>query len=262
MESKNTLQLERPICFFDLETTGVDTQNDRIIEISICKVFPNGERITKTQRVNPGIPIPAEASEVHKIYDVDVESEPSFKSYAKGIYQFIKDSDIAGFNSNKFDAPMLLAEFTRANVDWDITNHKFIDVGNIFKIKEPRTLVQAAKYYLDLDITEVAHSAEVDTTATADIFFEMFKKYDDMPTDINSLAILSNYDKELIDLSGWFVQGAEKGDIIFNIGKHKGKNIKNHLDYLDWMVKQESIPKDTKDICRKFLKPKIPTNNL
>ena len=245
------VNLERPICFFDLETTGVNVSTDRIVEISICKLQVDKERITKTRRVNPGMPIPVGASEVHKIYDIDVKDEPMFKSLAKGIHEFIKGCDIGGFNSNRFDAPLLYAEFKRAGIEWDYSESNFVDVGNLFKIKEQRTLVAAAKFYLDLDITELAHSAEVDTNATVDVSEAMLKKYEDLPSEIDKLALFSNYDKEIIDLSGWFVPGVLPGEIVFARGKHVGQNILHHRDYLQWMIGKD-FPEDTIKICHKY----------
>lgn len=245
------MKLERPICFFDLETTGTDVQKDRIVEISICKLLPDRERITKTKRINPGIPIPAGASEVHKIYDVDVKDEALFISYAKNIHQFISGCDIGGFNSNRFDAPLLYNEFLRAGIEWDYSDVNFIDVGNIFKIREQRTLVAAAKFYLDLDITQLAHSAEVDTIATVDVFEAMYRKYEDLPTEVSELALYSNFDKKILDLSGWFSEGVLPGEIIFNRGKYIGEPIKAHRDYLQWMLGRD-FPTDTLKICKEY----------
>lgn len=153
------LNLKRPIVFFDLETTGVDTARDRIVEISMIKVMPDGEEITRTRRLNPGMHIPAEATAVHGITDDDVKECPTFAQVAKSLEQFIRGCDFGGFNSNRFDLPVLVEEFLRAGVDVDLKKRKFIDVQNIFHKKEQRTLVAAYRFYCDKDLDD-AHSAE------------------------------------------------------------------------------------------------------
>ena len=159
------LNLKRPIIFFDLETTGVDTSKDRIVEISMIKIMPDGEEIVKTRRINPGMPIPPEATAIHGISDADVADQPLFAQVAKSLEQFVRGCDFGGFNSNRFDLPMLVEEFMRAGIDVDFKRRKFIDVQNIFHKKEQRTLVAAYKFYCDKEL-EGAHSAEADTRAT------------------------------------------------------------------------------------------------
>ena len=173
------LNLKRPIIFFDLETTGIDTAKDRIVEISMVKVMPDGEEITKTRRINPGMHIPEEATAVHGITDEDVKECPTFAQVAKSLEQFIRGCDFGGFNSNRFDLPVLVEEFLRAGVDVDFKRRKFVDVQNIFHKKEQRTLVAAYKFYCDKNL-EDAHSAEADTKATYEVLMAQLDRYDDL----------------------------------------------------------------------------------
>ena len=173
------LKLKRPIIFFDLETTGVDTAHDRIVEISMVKIEPDGTKHVKTRRINPEMPIPAEATAVHGISDEDVKDEPTFKQIAKSLAKFIEGCDFGGFNSNRFDLPMLVEEFMRADVDVDFRKRKFVDVQNIFHKKEQRTLVAAYKFYCDKDL-ENAHSAEADTLATYEVLEAQIERYGDI----------------------------------------------------------------------------------
>lgn len=247
------LKLERPICFFDLETTGVDVEKDRIVEISICKVYTDWSREVKTRRVNPLIQIPKEATDVHGISNEDVKDEPTFAQIAKGIYSFIDGCDVGGFNCNRFDIPLLNNEFTAVGIRWAYQDIHFIDAGNIFKIQEPRTLSAAVKFYLGKEM-ESAHSAEADITATVDVFIGQLAKYPDMPKSIPELAKFSNFDKEVLDLSGWFSYDKD-GDIIFLKGKHIGKKAKENLDYVQWMAYKinPNFPPDVCKICNQIL---------
>lgn len=181
------LNLKRPIIFFDLETTGVDTARDRIVEISMVKVMPDGEEIRKTRRLNPGMHIPAEATAVHGITDEDVKDCPTFAQVAKSLEQFIRGCDFGGFNSNRFDLPVLVEEFLRAGVDVDFKRRKFIDVQNIFHKKEQRTLVAAYKFYCDKELDD-AHSAEADTLATYEVLQAQLDRYPDLRNDVDALA--------------------------------------------------------------------------
>ena len=200
------LNLKRPIVFFDLETTGVDTTKDRIIEISMIKVMPNGEEIvngnevSRTMRINPGMHIPEGASAVHGIYDEDVKDAPTFAQIAKSLSQFIEGCDFGGFNSNRFDLPMLVEEFLRANVDVDFKSRKFIDVQNIFHKMEQRTLVAAYKFYCDKELVD-AHSAEADTRATYEVLKAQLDRYPELQNDIASLAEFSSRG-EVADFAG------------------------------------------------------------
>ena len=232
------LNLKRPIVFFDLETTGVNTSHDRIVEISLIKVMPNGDEIIRTRRINPEMPIPAEATAVHGITDEDVKNEPTFRQIAKSLYQFIQGCDFGGFNSNRFDLPLLVEEFLRAGVvDVDFKRRKFIDVQNIFHKKEQRTLVAAYKFYCDKDLTE-AHSAAADTQATYEVLCAQLDRYEDLQNDIDFLADFSARDKT-VDYAGRIIYN-EKGEEVFSFGKYKGKTVEEVFriepSYYAWMM--------------------------
>ncbi len=247
------LNLNRPICFFDLETTGTNISTDRIVEIAITKVFPDGKEEVKCRKINPTIPIPLEASLVHGIYDEDVKEEPTFKQVAKGLYDFMKDCDLGGFNSNKFDVPLLLEEFHRVGIDFDISNINLVDVQNIFHQMEQRTLVAAYKFYCDKDLTD-AHSAAADTNATYEVLKAMLDKYEKTEfTDkegntsvpvVNDVPKLAEFSKRNnnVDLAGRFVYNKENMEC-FNFGKHKGKPVEQVLSeepsYYAWMMNGE-----------------------
>ncbi len=231
------LNLKRPIIFFDLETTGVNTSKDRIVEISLVKVMPDGEEIIKTRRINPEMPIPAEATAIHHITDEDVKDCPTFKQIAKSLYQFMMGCDFGGFNSNRFDLPMLVEEFMRAGVDVDFKSRKFIDVQNIFHKMEERTLVAAYRFYCDKDLTE-AHSAEADTLATYEVLKAQLDRYNILENDIEALAKFSSRG-ETADYAGRIGYN-DKGEEIFLFGKHK--NVPVHVvfekepGYYNWLM--------------------------
>ena len=216
------LNLKRPIVFFDLETTGVDTARDRIVEISMIKVMPDGEEITRTRRLNPGMHIPAEATAVHGITDDDVKECPTFAQVAKSLEQFIRGCDFGGFNSNRFDLPVLVEEFLRAGVDVDLKKRKFIDVQNIFHKKEQRTLVAAYKFYCDKDLDD-AHSAEADTRATYEVLKAQLDRYPDLENDVAALADFSARG-EAADYAGRILYN-DKGEEVFGFGKYKGRSV-------------------------------------
>ncbi len=247
------LKLTRPIVFFDIETTGLTIGHDKIVEISLVKVHPDLNRETMTMRINPGIHIPEEASAVHGIYDEDVADKPTFKMVAHKVAQFIEGCDIGGYNSNKFDIPMLAEEFLTAGMtDIDLRKTNCVDVQNIFHKKEQRTLSAAYKFYCGKDLIG-AHGAEADTMATADVFFAQVDRYDDLPTDIKSLAEYSAMNKN-VDYAGRMVYD-EKGEVVFNFGKHKGKGVKfvflSEPNYYDWMM-QGDFSQDTKRILTRL----------
>lgn len=231
------LSLKKPIVFFDLETTGVDVAKDRIVEISILKLHPDGKKEVKTRRINPQMPIPKEASEVHGIYDEDIAEEPTFKALAKSLAQFIGNSDLAGYNSNKFDVPLLVEEFLRVGVDFDISNRSLVDVQNIFHKMEQRTLVAAYKFYCDKDLTD-AHSAEADNTATYEVLEAQLERYEELENNVEFLSEFSRRTNNA-DLMGRIVYN-EEGVEVFNFGKHKGKAVTQVLEqqpsYYNWMM--------------------------
>ena len=216
------LQLKRPIIFFDLETTGVDTSNDRIVEISMIKVGFDGSKQIKTRRINPEMPIPAEATAVHGITDEDVKDEPTFKQIAKSLAQFIEGCDFGGFNSNRFDLPVLVEEFMRAEVDVDFKRRNYVDVQNIFHKKEQRTLVAAYKFYCDKDL-ENAHSAEADTMATYEVLEAQIERYGDIGNTVEELAAFSTHGKT-VDFAGRIALD-DKGVEVFTFGKYKGRSV-------------------------------------
>ena len=231
------LNLKRPLAFFDLESTGVNVASDRIVEICILKAMPDGSEEIKTLRINPQIPIPIEASLVHGIYDADIANEPIFKQVGEELARFLDNCDLAGYNSNRFDIPMLVEEFLRAGVDFDIDNRFFVDVQNIFHKMEERTLSAAYKFYCQ-KILEGAHSAEADAQATYEILEAQVTRYPQMGATVDSIVQFTGED-EMVDFARRFIK--ENGIEIFNFGKHKGKTVEKVLkeepQYYDWMMK-------------------------
>jgi len=232
------LQLKKPIVFLDLETTGVNVGADRIVEIALLKIFPNGNKDSKTMRINPTIPIPEEASKVHGIYDKDILDCPTFNDVARDINAFLGGSDLGGYNSNKFDIPLLIEEFTRAGIHFDLNERKLVDVQNIFHKMEQRTLAAAYKFYCNKDLMN-AHSAEADTTATYEVLLSQLDKYETLKNDVDFLAQFSSITRN-VDLAGRIVFN-EKGEEVFNFGKYKGRLVKEVFktepSYYDWMMK-------------------------
>jgi len=245
------LHLARPLAFIDLETTGTDTENDRIVEIAICKLFPDMSRETRSRRINPWMPIPKEATAVHGITNSDVADCPSFGELALSIWYFLDHCDIAGFNSNKFDLPMLYAEFLRAGITWDYRACHMVDVGNIFKIREPRTLSAAVKFYCGKD-HEGAHAAEADVEATADVLLGQLDAYQDLPAEVSELALESNYGRPVLDLSGKFTLN-DQGVVVFAFGKYPNQPAVQHRDYLEWMLYKANFAPDTRQIAQYVL---------
>jgi DNA polymerase III subunit epsilon len=233
------LTLNKPICFFDLETTGIQVAMDRIVEISILKVWPNGNKESVTWRVNPEQPIPAQATEIHGIDDAMVADEPNFKTLAPKVVQMIKDSDLAGFNSNRFDIPLLAEELLRAEIDIDLRKHAAIDVQTIFHKMEKRTLTAAYKFYCDKDL-ENAHSAEADTLATYEVLEAQLERYPELGSDVASLAEFAGY-----------LQYDDQGQEIFAFGKHKGTSVARVLEqepgYFGWLLNAD-FPRYTKKV--------------
>lgn len=242
------LNLTKPVCFFDLETTGINITNDRVVEISILKVFPNGNKESKTWLVNPEMPIPAETSAIHGITDERVANEPTFKALAKDIYAMIKDSDLAGFNSNRFDIPLLAEEMLRAEIDFDMKGRVAIDVQTIFHKMEQRTLSAAYKFYCDKGL-ENAHSAEADTLATYEVLKAQLERYDELENDAKFLAEFSSR-KKFADFAG-FLMFNKEGEECFAFGKHKGKKVTEVLDkepgYFGWLLNAD-FPLYTKKV--------------
>lgn len=242
------LKLHKPLCVFDLETTGTNIFKDRIVEICVLKVNPDASRESKLWRVNPEMPIPKESSLVHGIWDEDVADAPTFKEIAPKVMEMIKDSDLGGFNSNRFDIPLLAEEFLRVGIDFDFTKHKAIDAQAIFHKKEPRNLSAAYQFYCGKSL-ENAHSAEADTLATFEVIDAQVGKYEDLPNDINALSEFSSHNK-FADLAG-FVAYNQQGVEIFTFGKYKGQVVKEvfqkDIGYFGWIQNAE-FPLYTKKV--------------
>lgn len=246
------LNLKKPICFFDLETTGIKVATDRIVEIAILKIYPNGNKESHTWRVNPEMPIPKESSQIHGITNEMVANEPTFKQLAPKVYNLIKDSDLAGFNSNRFDIPLLAEELLRAEIDFDLKKALAIDVQTIFHKMEKRTLEAAFKFYCNQDLTN-AHSAAADTHATYEVLKAQLKKYDALENDVNFLATFSSH-RNHADFAG-FISYNEDGAEIFSFGKYKNKLVTEVLEkdsgYFGWLLNAD-FPLYTKQVLTRI----------
>lgn len=242
------LNLSRPLAFFDLETTGIQVADDRIVEISVIKLLPSGEEEVMTRLVNPGRPIPKEASDVHGITDERVADAPLFKEVAKEIIDFIGDSDLAGFNCLKFDVPLLMEEFLRNGFDLDMRKRMVVDVQNIFHKMEQRTLSAAYRFYCDSDLNN-AHSAEADTRATKEILLAQVQRYPDLKNDVTFLHEFGRRGA-MVDFAGHIVEN-DRGIPVFNFGKYKGREVvqvlKENPGYYGWMMDAQ-FPAYTKKV--------------
>lgn len=239
------LQLKKPLAFIDLETTGVNLGTDRIVELAIVKILTDGTKSVKRKLINPGMPIPKQASDIHGITDEMVKDAPSFKQIAQEIKQMLDGCDFAGYNSNRFDIPLLMEEFLRAQVDFDMKNRKLLDVQNIFHKMEPRTLGAAYKFYCSKTL-DGAHSAEVDASATYEILEAQIERYPELGTNIDSILKVIGED-QIVDFARRFIM--ENGVEVFNFGKFKGRPVadvlKSEPQYYDWMMKGD-FPQHTK----------------
>lgn len=248
MDNSIRLKLERPIIFFDLETTGTNVTQDRIVEISYIKVYPDGREEKKSRRLNPEMPIPPASTAVHHITDEDVKDEPTFRQIAKSLFTIFEGCDIAGYNSNKFDVPVLMEEFGRCGINFDISGRHFIDVQNIFHKMEQRTLVAAYRFYCGAEL-DGAHSALADTQATYEVLLGQLKRYDELENNVEFLSKFSTIGRN-VDLAGRIVLN-DNDEPIFNFGRYKGKTVKEILrrepSFFDWIM-QGDFPKNTKDI--------------
>lgn len=242
------LKLTRPICFFDLETTGTDVAKDRIVEISVLKIFPNGNKESKTWLVNPEMVIPANVIAIHGITNEKVANEPTFKDLSRTIYNMIKDSDLAGYNSDRFDIPLLAEEMLRAEIDFDMKNRVAVDVQTIFHKMEKRTLGAAYKFYCDKTLEE-AHSAEADTLATYEVLKSQLERYEELENDVKQLSEFTRR-KHSVDFAGYIVYNKE-GEEIFSFGKHKGKKVEEVMEkepgYFGWLLNAD-FPLFTKKV--------------
>ncbi|MFC2137746.1 exonuclease domain-containing protein [Bacteroidota bacterium] len=242
------LSLKNPLIFFDLETTGINVASDRIVELSYLKVYPNGNKTSKTIRVNPTIPIPKHASDIHGIKDEDVKNEPPFSEVAKLLAKEFEGCDLAGYNSNKFDIPLLAEEFIRADVDMDLKKRNLIDVQVIFHKMEQRTLGAAYKFYCEKTL-ENAHSAEADTLATYEILKAQLDRYSNLKNDLEFLSKFSAHTRNA-DFVGRIVFNEDDKET-FNFGKYKGKTVEEVFEkdpaYYNWMMNND-FPLYTKKV--------------
>jgi DNA polymerase-3 subunit epsilon len=261
------LNLSKPLAVFDLETTGIRVANDRIVELSVLRVETDNTTSIKTYRINPGIPIPLEATLIHGISDEDVKDSPSFKELAPELLELFSNCDLSGYNSNKFDIPLLVEEFLRAEVEFDLRGRYFIDVQNIFHKMEPRTLKAAYKFYCKKDLVD-AHSAEADTLATFEILKAQIERYKDTEYEDedgnlsipikNDMSALHEFsiNTRFVDLIGHIVFNSQQEEV-FNFGKHKGRKVedvfKKEPQYFDWMMKAE-FPLSTKKVIQSIKK--------
>ncbi|MFN2395146.1 MAG: exonuclease domain-containing protein [Bacteroidales bacterium] len=269
------LKLNRPIAFFDIESTGTNVVKDRIVEICFFKVMPDGTTETKLRRINPTIPIPPEVTAIHGITNADVENEPTFTQVAKSLNEWLKDCDLSGYNSNKFDVPMLIEEFLRCDIDFSLKNRNLVDVQNIFHKMEPRTLKAAYKFYCGKELVD-AHTAEADTIATYEILLSQIERYEDteyidndgnvskpVKNDINALYQFS-YNHRNVDLVGHIVYNAKDREC-FNFGKHKGKTVedvfKKDPHYYDWIMNAD-FPLSTKNVIKEIRFRALENSNM
>jgi DNA polymerase III subunit epsilon len=247
------VDLKKPIVFFDLETTGVNVSADRIVEIALIKINTDSSREEFHRLVNPTMPIPVHVSEIHGIYDIDVKDKPTFKEIVEEVAAFIGESDLAGYNCLKFDVPLLAEEFMRAEFPIDLLNRDIIDVQNIYHKMEPRTLSAAVQFYCDKNLDN-AHSALADTRATLDVFIAQLDKYETLANKVEELSDFSRFGPKSADFANRIIFN-EKGQEVFNFGKHKGKTVeevfKVEPGYYSWMMNGE-FPLYTKQVIKRI----------
>ncbi|HMO62746.1 MAG TPA: 3'-5' exonuclease [Ferruginibacter sp.] len=256
-----SLELIRPIAFIDLETTGVNLSNDRIVEIAIVKIMPDGSRQKKRKLINPEMPIPKSSSDIHGITDDMIKDAPTFKQASNELKQFIENCDLAGYNSNRFDIPLLMEEFLRAGITVDLSTRRMVDVQHIFYTMEPRTLTAAYKYYCQKEL-EGAHGAEADINATIDVLLAQLERYPQLGTTVDSILKTIGEEK-IVDYARRFLFD-DKGQEIFNFGKYKGQVVadilKKEPQYYDWMMKGD-FPLHTKQKLTEILNRTLLKNN-
>lgn len=247
------LSLKKPIIFFDLEATGTDPGTDRIVEIAMIKINPNGSKEKYVKRINPTVPIPPETTAIHGISDEDIKDAPTFKQIAKELYEWMKGCDLGGYNAVRFDIPMLAEELLRCNVQVDFTERKFVDVQQIFFKKETRTLSAAYEFYCNKQM-ENAHNAEVDIETTIEVLEAQLDKYGDLENDVKALHSFTNGDEGIVDYARRMVM--KNGEPIFNFGKYKGRKVtdvlKEQPQYYDWMMNAD-FPLHTKQKLTEIL---------
>lgn len=250
------LQLKKPLLFLDLETTGLDRETDKIIQIAFCKLnaIDGFADQVYSSYVNPQIPITEGAFKVHGITNEMLKDAPIFSEIAGDVFEFMVGCDLAGYNSNYFDIPLLKNELARCGIILDPQAFHMVDVGNLFKIKEPRNLASAVRFYVDpmQGNFHPDHDARTDASATAAVFRAQLKHYPDLPATVEELALLTNYGQKVADLSGKFVYNTE-GSLLLNFGKHKGKPAHDHFDFIEWMYYRADFAHDTRAICEQIL---------
>lgn len=234
------LELTRPLAFIDLETTGINVATDRIVELAIVKVMPDGSQLQKRKLINPEMPIPKASSDIHGITDEMVKDAPTFKDVANEVRQFLDNSDLGGYNSNKFDIPVLVEEFLRAGLDLDMGNRKMVDAQKVFFQMEPRNLTAAYKYYCNKELLG-AHGALADVTATWEVLDAQVARYDNIGKTVESIIRATGGEEEIVDFAKRMVK--QKGKIVFNFGKYKGTEVtevlKKEPQYYDWMMRSD-----------------------
>jgi DNA polymerase-3 subunit epsilon len=252
------LKLQRPLVFFDLETTGIDVLSDRIVEISILRVEIDGTQEGRTRRIDPERPIPAAATAIHGIRDEDVQGAPTFRQIAKGLLELIGDADLAGFNILRFDVPLLERELNACGLDLRVPQRRLIDAMTIFHRKERRNLEAAVRFYLGRDHAD-AHSAEADVAATVELLDAQLERYTDLPRSVDELESWSAGERPTVDRSGKFTW--RDGEAVFAFGKHQGKSLRavaiEAADYLEWVV-QADFPAEAKEIVAAALRGEFP----
>lgn len=253
------LDLDRPLVFFDLETTGIDPARDKIVEICVLRVEPDGSRESRTRRINPGRPIPPAASAVHGIRDEDVATEPAFRQIARGLLDFLRGADLAGFNVARFDLPLLDREFRDAGLDLELSDRRVVDAMTIYHRKERRDLSAAVRFYLDRE-HEGAHTAEADVTATEEILDAQLARYEDLPRTVKDLAAWTRGVRPgAVDQSGKLVR--KDGEVVLGFGKHQGKTLRRVAEenrgYLEWIVRSD-FPPDAQEIVAAALRGEFP----
>jgi DNA polymerase-3 subunit epsilon len=253
MADMKNLNLERPLVFFDLETTGTDPARDRIVEIALLRIEPDGERLARTRRINPERAIPPEATAVHGIRDEDVREEPPFRRIARGLLELLEGADVAGFNVRRFDLPLLDRELRDCGMDLQLDQRRVIDVMTLFHRMEPRDLSAAVRYYLGRE-HEGAHEAEADLNATIDVLDAQLERYADLPRSVEELDAWSRPRRNAVDEQGKFVR--RQSEIVFAFGKHRGRPLgvvaREAPDYLRWIVGSD-FPEDAKQLVRQAL---------
>jgi DNA polymerase-3 subunit epsilon len=244
-----TLQLTRPLVFFDLETTGTDIARDRVVQIAALKIHPGGDEEMKSRLINPTVPIPPAATAIHGITDADVAGAPTFRDLAKSMLEFFQGADLAGFNSNRYDLPLLVEEFGRCGIMFPDTETRLIDVQTIYHRKEERTLSAAYRFYCNKTLDD-AHNAESDVRATVEVFRRQLERYEDIGRSVAEIHAYCNSDA-IVDYGRKLTRN-ERGEVVYNFGKNRGKPVLDDPSYAEWMLSGD-FPESTKRVLRRLL---------